>query len=126
MTQDQKEMKHIVEKAGGCWHEHSAVITTFGGRLDGEPTKCKHCGLLMPVQSLYESAIAPYNPSPGDLNALVELAEKFGFWRIAFHRGVYKRLCFLNDDVDHIGRVDCDEPHAAALRKALYQATGGE
>lgn len=106
MNQAEKEMRYLVEKAGGKWHA-----------CDENAFHCDMC----------REGI-PYSPNPNSVDALLEIAEKLEIEFIL----VYSP--YLDDDkycaeIVKEGIADIEvsrDTPADALRAALFIATGGD
>lgn len=113
MTNTDK-LKFIVEQVDGmCWHEGNGDT----------PHKCFKCG---EERVCYHDHIRALNPSPDDLNALFDIAERLGYTsHLIRPEGENERQCIsrgVNTPI-HKG-TGCT--NAEALLNALYKACGGE
>jgi hypothetical protein len=114
MNQADKEMKHLVEQAGWCWHELFAVDSM---RHNSAGYRCNICGALVPRDP---------NPNPHSVDSLLEIADKLDYHDILFSRCLASPPMFCRVSNDNPWVIGQGETKADALRFALYQATGGE
>ena len=111
MTTPAEQMKFIVEKTPGmCWHE-----------VDKNTFMCS-CG-----ETCLKAPCGYHNPSPTDLNALIEIARKNGVYAHVYESmstdGGY--CSTVHNDILDISILGEDAP-ADALRLAIYKALGGK
>lgn len=106
----EEQMKDIAIAAGGKWEVKEWISTDVqGGSGDG-----------------YYDDRTYLNPSPTDMNALMEYAEKLG---LVYHfkrlpEGLYYAGVF--DQKGKLHFVDRQENRADVFREALYQAVKGK
>lgn len=107
----EEQMKAIVEAAGECWHENKPGKFYC---VCGEETLKGPCFRLP-------------NPSPTDLNVLMEYAEKLKVVAsvVCDPRTDSSARIFQTTHCTQLSNAHADTP-AYALREALYQAVKGE
>lgn len=106
----QEEMRLLVESDGGCWHE----------RMAGE-YKCLKCETFLGFGYTRNS-----NPSPSDLQWLMDYAERRGYFAIEFDKMENGWYCIISKSNYNHKYVMKAETPADALRSALVAALKGE
>ena len=106
----QQKIKEIVEAAGMCWH-----YVMLDKLRDVQ--YCHKCNI--------ESHTGISNPSPTDLNALMEIAEKLGYG-VQLNKGIVA-VCSAKIWTDRDGVISNEvaDTLAEALLLAIHQAVNG-
>lgn len=116
----EEQMKAIVESVdGGCWHDIAGWQ-----EINGSLQRCSKCNA---------PSNKGKNPSPTDMNVLMEYAEKLGYQDIRVNKlgsfwGTTLRSIYRDGpkDIEVKSSFSGHEIQADALREALYQAVKGE
>ena len=107
MTPEEQEMREIVESVdGGCWHIFN----------DGYMALCEKCN------ASYSRGFR--NPSPTDMNVLMEYARKLCSTVILHIDDKCEAVVWMH--LKGLTKVTDQDTPADALREALYQAVKGE